>query len=777
MSVKQQHRIARTLAIPENLARLRKIVKGGRKMSRAALATEVCVEFGFLDARGVHQTASCTTALRGLERKGMIKLPRTEPRGGWKRHPRGTGAALPDPVDVPEQVGDIQDLSLILVQSEADMREWNELLLREHPQGERIITGRQMRYLIQSAHGILGAIGVSASALHLEARDRWIGWDWDLRSQHLDRVVCLSRFLIRPVVKCHNLASRVLGLFCHTVAADMERTHGFRPWLIESFVDTSIHTGICYRAANWLRVGQTKGRGRHDLAGEAAAGPKDVYLYCLDPDFRKRLGLPPDAGAVALNPGDGLDGDGWVEREFGGAPVGDGRLAKRLVSIAAVKAADPTEPFTECASGRTADMQGYYRFIEHPDGKAVNMAAILHPHIERTVKRVRGQRRVLCPQDSTDLDYTGLDGCVGLGRTGKNQHGAESYGLRLHTTLALTTDGLPLGVLRGECMAREFRRQSKEERRNLPIEQKESHRWLKSVQACEKIAERTPGTRLVCMADREGDIYEVFLHWRRTRKVELLVRASQDRCGDGKTPGSLFEQVRATPERGRLEIVVPRRRNRMSKSVSPEVTLAVRHAPATLQIPKLRKIADAVPIQVWMVHALEENPPTDTEPIEWFLISTEPVEDFEKACQCVREYSCRWRIEEWHKVLKSGCSVEEVIAESSQVIERVVAINMVIAWRILLMTKLGRESPGLPPQTLFSDLELDVLRAFANADKLQPPDNLQKAVFLMAKLGGYRGRKRDPPPGAIVLWRGYIKLQSMCEGVALMRGMRGNDTS
>jgi hypothetical protein len=773
MTSKPQNCIARTLAVPENVRRLTRIARRTKGITRKALAEKVCRAFDFRDGKGRLQTASCMTALRAFERKGIIKAAATVGgRGGWKRKPRGTGEIPPVPADLPDHAGEIGSLKLVLVDSAARRRVWNELLLREHPQGDRIITGRQLRYLVESEHGILGAIGVSAAALHLDARDRWIGWDWPLRRQYLEHVVCLSRLLVRPGVTCRNLASRVLGLFCRTVAADMEREYGVRPWLIESFVDTSVHTGACYRAANWLHVGETAGRGRHDTAGEAAAGTKDIYLYCLEPDFRRRLGLPSDAGVVAIQPGDGLDGDGWAEREFGDAPLGDGRLGRRLVSIAAKKAANPTERFLECANGKGADMQGYYRFIEHPDEDAVSMQAILRPHVERTVKRIRTQRRVLCPQDSSDLDFTNLKECDGLGRTGTNQHGAQSYGLRLHSMLALTEDGLPLGVLSGECLARTFRKgkHRKEQRRNLPIEEKESYRWLKAVQACEKIAGQAPGVRLVCMMDREGDIFEVFHHWQKTRKVELLVRASQDRCGDGKGTGSMFQQVRVVPACGEVEIFVRKRKNRMNQSVSPEATLTVRFTPFTLQVPKGRILPGAVPIQVWIVHAVEENPPPDTKPIEWFLISTEPVEEFEKACQCLREYACRWRIEDWHKVLKSGCSVEEIIAEDAQAIKRIVAINMVIAWRILLMTLLGRKSPDLPPQTLFSDIELRVLRAFAASDKLQPPDTLQQATVLVGKLGGYRARRSDPPPGTLVLWRGHIKLHAMCMGVELIYG-------
>ena len=767
-----QHRIARTLNSPEGLATLRTVIGGNPNISRHKLAQIVCERFGFKNPRGVWQSSSCTTALNRMVGRGLLDLAPSARKHGWHRHPRGTGVEPESPVAVPEQAGDIRDLRLELVQNDDELRLWNELMLREHPQGDQIITGRQLRYFVRSEHGLLGGLGASAAALHLEARDHWIGWDWDLRSQYLERIVCLSRFLIRTNFRCHNLASRVLGLFCRQVGNDMERAYGCRPWLLESFVETH-HTGSSYTAANWQRIGRTKGRGRNDSANAAPVAPKDLYVYPLQANFRQHLGLPHDAGAVAIPPGDGVVTDNWAEKEFGGAQLGDNRLSTRLVAIAALKAANPREPFSECANGRNADMQGYYRFIEHEDddGDALTMDAILRPHRERTIKRIRGQPRVLCPQDSTDLDYSNLEDCEGLGHIGSNQSGILTAGLRLHTALAITPDGLPLGILDGECHVREFRPGGpKKKRLTLPVEQRESYRWITTLQECEAVAEQVPGTTLVCVMDREGDIFELFHHWQKTKRVELLVRACKNRCTDSPDGEKLFDQVRRAPECSRHTIIIPDRRSKQLHSVRSEAELSVRYCPITIQIPQQCKITDAKPIELWMTHAIEIDPPAGVEQIEWFLISSEPVETTEKALQNLKEYSRRWRIEDWHKILKSGCAVEEVRSDTAAGLQRIIAINMVIAWRIQIMTLLSRSQPDLPPQVMFSDLELKVLTATAKADKRLAPVNLQLAVMIVGTLGGYRARKTDRPPGAIVLWRGYTKLRAMCQGAALMLG-------
>ena len=168
-----------------------------------------------------------------------------------------------------------------------------------------------------------------------------------------------------------------------------------------------------------------------------------------------------------------------------------------------------------------------------------------------------------------------------------------------------------------------------------------------------------------------------------------------------------------------------------------------------------------------MIHAREENPPPDTEAVEWFLLTTIDIGSPEDAEQCLRWYCLRWRIEDWHRVLKSGCRIEDIAHETAERVRRAIAINLVIAWRIMLMTLLGRETPGLPAEVLFSDVELQTLRAYAKKKGLKPPVLLGEAVRMVAKIGGYLGRKNDPPPGHQLIWQGYTVLQSMSLGFAL----------
>ena len=174
-------------------------------------------------------------------------------------------------------------------------------------------------------------------------------------------------------------------------------------------------------------------------------------MYPLEKDFRSKLELAADAGRSALGPADGLESDVWAEKEFGGAPIGDARLAQRLVNIASAKAGTPGRAFCGVAQGDAAAVKGYYRMIDKPEDSAVTMDNILQPHRDRTLRRMQGQKTVLCIQDGSDLNYNGLATCTGLGVIGTNQTTAKSRGLHLHSTFAISPTGLPLDVLKAQC--------------------------------------------------------------------------------------------------------------------------------------------------------------------------------------------------------------------------------------------------------------------------------------------------------------------------------------
>jgi len=376
---------------------------------------------------------------------------------------------------------------------------------------------------------------------------------------------------------------------------------------------------------------------------------------------------------------------------------------------------------------------------------------------------------VLCIQDGTTLNYSGLEQCVGLGVTGTNQTGAQSRGLHLHSTLAINGEGIPLGIVAARCRAPDPA--AEKTTPQSPIEQKKTFEWVAGLRECMGLATQMPKTRISCVMDREADFFELFDEQRNNPCVDVLVRAKYNRRLGRQS--KLFDRLRASEVRGQLQLTVKRRSARGKRSKRPaqtarpqrQATLTLHYEPVEFAPPKYQAHKAAVP--VCAVHAVETAPPPGIEPVEWFLLTSRDIRSLADAEQCLKDYALRWRIEDWHRVLKSGCEIEELAHQRVERLERAIAINLVIAWHIMMMTLLGRQVPELPADVLFSDLEIEVLHTYATVNRLQVPTNLGETVLLVARLGGYLGRKHDPPPGHQLLWYGYRTLTNMCTGYAL----------
>jgi hypothetical protein len=341
----------------------------------------------------------------------------------------------------------------------------------------------------------------------------------------------------------------------------------------------------------------------------------------------------------------------------------------------------------------------------------------------------------------------------------------------------LTTDGLPLGVLRSVCFAPEKKGKTGKQSIGRPIEDKKSFRWLEGYRDCVAVAKKTPKTRLLTVMDREGDIFELFLDAEPTRKrVGVLVRARHNRQLEGKER-KLFEEIKTSPHRAEIEVVIPRQRWKQAKRGEPEqkstpgrqAVLTVRFQKVTVQS-KRSDLRSKGAITLWGVYAREERPSADAKRIEWLLLTTECVETAQDAAHIVDLYTRRWRIEEWHHVLKSGCKVQEHQNETAERLKRVVAIDAVLAWRIQLMTLLGREVPELPCTVFFDEWEVKVLEALEwqkGKRGMKPPFNLGQAIIMVARQGGYLARRSDPPPGPKCVWKGIVHLYNLAAGYQL----------
>lgn len=440
----------------------------------------------------------------------------------------------------------------------------------------------------------------------------------------------------------------------------------------------------------------------------------------------------------------------WAEAEMKRADFGDKRLNRRAIRILERLGDKPKLSIPAACRGWDETLAAY-RFLENDK---VQAESVLAPHTEATVERMREHAVVLCVADTTELDYTGKKDIRGLGPlTYETQRG-----LYLHVTLAVTPERLSLGVLEALPWARDPAGYGKSaEQAGCPIEEKESIRWLQSYRTMSELAAKLPDTQVVFVTDREADIYEIFddAERRSGPKAELLIRSQHDRkLADG---GNLWSEVARTEALGEVEFDLPA--DAKKKRAARHVVQTLRVARVRLKAPYRndRKLAD---VEVIVVHAREEQPPRGVEPIEWFLLTRLPVEDFDAAAEILQWYLCRWQIEVFFRVLKSGCEVEELQLELSDRLERAIAFFLIVAWRVLFLTMLGRTCPDLPCDAVFTTEEWRIVYIVAKRKKppAKPP-KLNEIIRLVATFGGFLNRKGDGEPGPKTLWIGLQRVR------------------
>jgi len=621
-----------------------------------------------------------------------------------------------------------------------------------------------MRYLIKSSrYGWLGGLAFSAAAWRVEARDRWIGWSDEGRRKHLHQVVCNSRFLILPQVKVPHLASHILSLCAKRLPQDWLERYGMEPVVLETFVERDRFKGTCYKAANWQYVGSTSGRGRQDRERRFSVSVKDIYVYPVRKNAREVLCC--DEGRVEVHSASTgkRDATDWAEEEFGDADLGDQRLTKRLVQIVRDFCARPQASIPQACQSR-AKTKAAYRFFEHPE---LSMDKILEPHYEATLVRTRQEEVVLAVQDTTTLNYTAHPATENLGPIGYRLD--KGIGLIVHDTMAFNREGTPLGLMDVQCWARDPKDFGKKKRRHeLLIGQKESHKWLVSFRKVAEAQKRCPKTTFVSVGDREADIYELFdLALRDSAGPKLLVRAMQNRAlAEGQS--HLWEQVQGQDVGAILEVHVPRRGSRASRVAQ----LEVRFAEVSLKAPQRKK--NLKEVRIWAVLAKEVESPGGAEPIEWMLLSTCKVSTGEEAIEKVNWYGLRWGIEVYHRTLKSGCKIEERQLGQADRIEACLGVDMVVAWRVFHLTKLGREAPDVPCTVFFEEAEWKALCVYLSQNPVPPeqPPTLNEAIRMTATLGGFLGRKCDGQPGTKSLWIGLQRLDDITSMWKIMSSFR-----
>jgi Transposase DNA-binding/Transposase Tn5 dimerisation domain len=446
-------------------------------------------------------------------------------------------------------------------------------------------------------------------------------------------------------------------------------------------------------------------------------------------------------------------GADWAINEFASADLPDKRLHHRLHMIATAFAQKPTAPIPQSCANWT-EAKAAYRFFEND---AIEPAAIRQAHHRATLKRVCEHPIVLAVQDTTALNYSTHPCTEGLGPIGS--HSAKTIGLLMHSTLALSPTGQPLGFLHNAVRVRREPRGVAASRHRRKLKEKESYKWVESLSACQSLAPQCPKTMLINITDREGDLYELFvqaLNVPAQSKVHLLVRARHDRKLADRSD-SLWQAVAGQSVAATMKVRVGRRGDQPSRLA----TLQVRFCATQLKAPNGKSGLSS--IELWAIEAREIHCPKGLEPIRWRLLTTLPVIRVEEAIQQIGWYAQRWQIEVIHKVLKSGCQIEQRQLQTAARLERALSVDLVVAWRILALCKAARELPEDPISKWLPTASWQALWCHVHQQTCPPknPPSVGQAVRWIAQLGGFLGRKSDGQPGTITLWRGLLQLDAM----------------
>lgn len=408
-------------------------------------------------------------------------------------------------------------------------------------------------------------------------------------------------------------------------------------------------------------------------------------------------------------------------------------------------------------SENDAEAKAYYRLLSND---AVEPDAIRASLRHAAVERIAEEQVVLVPQDTTTIDLSGLHAAEGFGPVGGGD-GSAGNGLFVHSAVAVTVDGVPVGLIHQQCWARSGVVGKKHQRKQLPIEEKESYRWLQTFRAVEAAID--DDKVLIQLGDRESDIFELLAEERRKNSYVLLRACQNRRTQDDEL--LLWDAVAQMPPAGSFDLMV---------HPGPQITvrkaeLQVRFGPVTIQPPSSGVHDQSLhPVTVNAIEVREIDPPEGVKPICWRLLTDLPVNEVEDVQRYVGYYEKRWLIERYHYVLKSGCRIEDSQLRTFDRFERLLALLSVVALRLLWITYSARVSPDAPCTVAFSNAEWHVL--YRNATRKEPPEKpptLQQAVVWTAKLGGFLARKDDGEPGVKVLWRGIIALHYMVAGFLL----------
>jgi hypothetical protein len=456
----------------------------------------------------------------------------------------------------------------------------------------------------------------------------------------------------------------------------------------------------------------------------------------------------------------------WVEEEMANLNTGDKRLNKRTMRILETVSNKPDMSFTQQFQS-TAELKACYRLF---DSDLISSKILLEPHFEKTIERIQACKLAIIASDSTSLNYTTRASNPDSGYISSN----NAQGFLMHASLVTTLDRQPLGVVGAKFWARAKEKPEKKVHRDyLPIEEKESYKWIESYLIANEIASKCPNSQIIYVADREADLIELWEEAIKAQKTgyaaHVVVRCNHNRAvipTEENKNTKLFEFGKAAPIIGQCEFEL---KDRATHSVIRTVKQNIR-ATSVCICPAYRPGFERRHVSLNLIFMEEINPSVGSEPIQWYLLTTLPIQNNEDVQKIIQAYLARWDIEILFRTFKTGCKVEERSLRTAERLYPMFALFLIVAWRINSLSRISRMHPELPCTVIFSEEEWRgaVIAINKGIAPDHPIPTIRDMMIMVARLGGYLNRRSDPEPGAKVIWRGleYLRIYVEALGVA-----------
>lgn len=441
----------------------------------------------------------------------------------------------------------------------------------------------------------------------------------------------------------------------------------------------------------------------------------------------------------------------WAASELASVDLGDKRLNKRVIKILESLGRAPKQSIPE-SCGTWGDTIAAYRFFMNDE---VTWECLLEAHLESTKRRINESDSdiLLCIQDTTELDFNGKQ-ATGLGRLSYD----KQRGMYLHPTFCVTPERISFGLTDAWMWARGTSKA--EDQANPSIS--ESTRWVEGYERVCEMASHFPDKRLVYVADREGDLWDVMAKGKALQHpADWLVRAKHNR--KTQVDGKLWDAIAQQEAIACIHFVKPRSKQQASRKVEQ----AIRVLRTTLAQ------GGQNAVDVTLVEAREINPPEGVKPLVWRLLTNRTIDTAEQAIELIDWYLCRWEIEMFFDVLKVGCEVESMQLKDRERIEKALILYMIVAWRVMYLMRLGRQCPDLSAELFFEPLEWKITYGL---NKMRIPEKvpcLNDVIRNLAKLGGFLARKSDGEPGTKKIWQGFQRMQDALYGVYMAQHIKG----